>query len=295
MGEKRKRKRGDRKDGRRLRTIAPYNAMIPFIMKVKSDASNYFSDSVEITETERFLRQKRLGGYPGMGYLHMFIAAYVRVASQYPAINRFVSGQRVYARHDIEYVMTVKKELKTEADETSIKVIFDPRDTINDVYHKLSREIEKVKGVGEETDTETDDVAKALMKLPRLLLKFVVWFLNFLDYFGLFPKAILKASPFHGSVIITDLGSIGLSAIYHHLYNFGNMPLFISFGAKRKAYETTKDGSVTARKYIDYTLVVDERICDGFYFSQVYRVFKSILKNPQMLDKPPDTVNEDID
>ena len=293
MAKKRKRRFGDRKDGRRLRSLPPYNAMMPFIMRVKSDASNYLSDAIEITEAERFLRHKRLHGYPGMGILHLFIAAYIRVISQYPGVNRFVSGQRVYARNDIVYIMTVKKEMKTHAIETSIKVVFDPRDTINDVYRKLNAEIVRVKGDGEKTDT--DDIAYTLMKLPRLLLKFCVFFLETLDYFGKLPQAIIKASPFHGSMIITDLGSIGLPAIYHHIYNFGNLPVFIALGAKRKTLELRADGGVAARKYIDVKFVMDERVCDGFYFSQAAKLFKSVLRKPQILDLPPETVVEDID
>jgi len=293
MGKARKRRLGDRSDGRRIRMLEPYNAMIPFIMKEKSDASNYFYDAIEITEAEKFLRKKRTNGYPGMGFLHLFIAAYIRTVSQYPGVNRFCSGQRVYARHNIEYVMTVKRELKASSPETSVKVIFEPRDTINDVYDKLNVEIEKVKAAGEATST--DDVAKTLMKLPRLFLKFVVFFLGLLDYFGKMPKMILKASPFHGSMIITELGSIGMPPIYHHLYNFGNMPIFIAIGAKRKAYELKSDGSPVERKYIDFKVVADERICDGFYFSQAFRLLRSMLRDPQALDGPPETVVEDID
>jgi hypothetical protein len=62
MGKVRKKRLGDRSDGRRLRSLDPYNAMIPFIMKKKSDACNYFTDSIEIAEVERFLRGKRLHG-----------------------------------------------------------------------------------------------------------------------------------------------------------------------------------------------------------------------------------------
>jgi len=293
MENKRKRRIGDRSDGRRLRTLDPYNGLSPYIMKQKSETSNYFSDSVDITEVERFLRDKRIHGYPGMGLLHLFIAAYIRVASVYPGINRFISGQRIFARNNIEFVMTIKTELKADASETSVKAIFDPRDTISDVYNKLGAEISKVRDAGEVTDT--DDVAKILMKLPRLLLKFAVWVIVVLDYFGKLPKALLKASPFHGSVIITDLGSIGLPALHHHLYNIGNMPLFISLGAKRKTFVTKKDGSIAERKYVDYTLTMDERICDGFYFSQIFRLFNSILRDPWTLDKPPESVTEDVD
>ena len=293
MGGERKRRFGDRRDGRRLRSLDPYNAMIPFIMRKRSDSSNHFEDSVEITEIERYLRGKRLNGYPGMGLLHLFIATYIRTAVMYPGINRFVSGQRVFTRDSVEFIMTIKKEMRVDAPETSVKVTFDKRDTIKDVYNKLNSEILKVKTAGE--DTITDSLAKFFVKLPRLILKVTVSLLEALDYFGLLPQALIKASPFHGSVIVTDMGSIGLPAIFHHLYNFGNLPLFIAIGSKRKARELGIDGSVIERKYVDYRLVMDERVCDGFYVSQAFKQFKSLLRDPQSLDEPPETVIEDVD
>jgi hypothetical protein len=287
-----KRRRGDRPDGRRLRTLDPYHLIPPYIMVKRNDASNYFSDSIEVTEIDRYIRKKRADGMTGLGMLHVVAAAYVRMAARYPGVNRFISGQRVFARCGVELVMTVKTELSMDAPETSIKVRLELSDTIREVFRKISAEIEKVKA---RSSTGTDAVASSLVRLPRLFLKFVVFVLNTLDYFGKMPKFLLEASPFHGSVIITDLGSIGLPPIYHHLYNFGNLPLFIALGTKRRELETQKDGAVVERKYLDYTLVADERIADGFYFSQVYRYFKAILKTPETLDNPPEEVVRDID
>ena len=289
---KKKRRIGDRYDGRRLRTIEPYNAIIPYVMKTRNDSSNFFADSIEITEAERFLRNKRTSGYPSIGMLHLFVAAFIRVTARYPGVNRFVSGQKVFTREKVEFVTTVKTKLSTDAPETSIKVAFDKTDTIDDVYHKINEAVRRVKDM---EGTNTDDVANTIMKMPGILIKFAIFFLGMLDYFGKFPKSLTAASPFHGSVTISDIGSIGLPVIYHHLYNFGNMPLFISFGAKRKVYEPDKTGEVHERKYIDFTLVMDERICDGFYFSQAYRELKKILKNPEVLETPPEKVVEDID
>ena len=293
MESGRKRRLGDRREGRRLRTLEPYTAMTPFIMKKKSEASNYFTENIDVTGIERFLRKKRLDGYPGMGMLHVFTSTYIRTAAAFPAINRFCSGQRIFARENVEFMMTIKKQLKMDAGATSIKISFDRRDTISDVYNKLNEEILKVKNEGVITSTET--IAAAFMKLPRIILRFTVSFLEFLDYFGMLPRFILDASPFHGSVIITDMGSIGLPAIYHHLYNFGNLPIFIALGAKKKVRELNADGKVELKKFIDFKLVVDERICDGFYFSQAFKLFKSILKNPEVLDMPPEEVVDDID
>ena len=287
-----KRRIGDRKEGRLLRSLSPFYKFIPYIMGKKNDACNQFEDSVEITETEKWFREKRQEGWKGLGMLHLFIAAYIRTVSHCPGLNRFVSGQKIYARNNIEVVLTVKRAMTADADETTIKVIFEPTDTVFDVYRKLSAKVDEIKA--NDGDNNTEKVAGALCKLPGLLLKFAVWFLNLLDYFGLLPMALLNASPFHGSMIITDLGSIGIPPIYHHIYNFGNLPLFIAFGAKRKVYELDKTGAPVERKYVDYKVTMDERTIDGITYATAFKFLKYYMKNPAALEQPPESVTEDV-
>ena len=287
-----RRRFGDRKEGRLIRSLDPFYKFIPFIMPQKNDACNQFNDSVEITEVDRWLREKRKEGYKGLGYLHLFIAAYVRLVSQRPAINRFICGRRIYARNNIEVVLTVRRGMTAEAGETTIKVVFDPYDTIFDVYHKMNEKIDEIK-YGEE-DNNTEQVAAALCRLPRFILRFAIAVLRAMDYFGIIPQSLLDASPFHGSMIITDLGSIGIGPVYHHLYNFGTLPAFIAFGAKRKAYELNREGQVELRKYIDFKINTDERICDGFDYAQGFKLFKMYINHPTGLEVPPEKVVEDI-
>ena len=136
---------------------------------------------------------------------------------------------------------------------------------------------------------------RALRLIPGLLLKFLVWLLKLLDYFGLLPKFLLELSPFHGSLFFTSMGSLGIQPIYHHLYDFGNLPAFGAFGAKRKALEVQEDGTVVQRKYVDIKFVLDERICDGFYYATFFKYYKRLLRNPEVLDNPPEEVVQDID
>ena len=291
MAAQYKKRFGDRREGRRLRSLSPFFQMVPFIMKWTNDSCNYFEDSVEITEADRWLREKRKEGYPGLGSLHLFIAAYVRTVAMRPGVNRFISGQRLYARRNIEIIMAIKRSLSTDAEETSIKVEFEPTDTIFDVYHKLGAAVDAVKA---NEATDTDDAAAMLTKMPRLLLKFVVWFMNMLDYFDKLPKSLLKTSPFHGSIVITDLGSLGIPPVFHHIYNFGNIPNFLAFGAKRKAVELDKNGKLVERKYIDYRLTLDERPCDGLYFATALKYLKYYLRNPAQMELPPERVEQDV-
>jgi len=287
-----RRRPGDRRDGRQLRSLSPFYRFLPYIMIRKNDACNQFEDSIEITEVEKWLREKRQEGWKGLGMLHLFIAAYVRTVAHCPGLNRFVDAQKIFARNNIEVVLTVKRSMSNDAGETTIKVELEPTDTVFDVYRKLNAKVDEIKA--NNGDNNTEQVAGTLIKLPGFFLRFAIWFLGVLDYWGLLPKAILDASPFHGSMIITDLGSLGIPPIYHHLYNFGNLPLFIAFGAKRRCYELDKTGAAVECKYIDYKVVMDERTVDGMYYATAFKYLKYYLKNPAALELPPEEVKEDI-
>lgn len=286
-----RRRFGDRKEGRRLRTVPALNQFEPYIMIERNDACNQFSGAVEISDTDRWLRAKRQEGYKGLGMLHLFIAAYIRVVSQLPGLNRFVSGQRIYARNEILINMMVKRGITTESEETCAKVVFEPTDTIYDVYRKMNEAVEEIRA---SDDSGTEKAAGVLMKIPRLILKFAVWIIKILDYFDLLPMSLLRVSPFHGSMIVTDLGSLGIPPIYHHLYNFGNLPVFLAFGAKRRVVELDRHGQPVEHKYVDYKIVCDERIVDGAYYAAAFKHLKYFLKNPSELEHAPDKVLDDI-
>ena len=68
---KRKRRWGDRKDGWRLRTINPMNKVMPFIMPMRCDACNTFAESINITESEKFVSEQIIAGNEGFSMLHV--------------------------------------------------------------------------------------------------------------------------------------------------------------------------------------------------------------------------------
>ena len=133
----RKKRWGDRKDGRLLRTREPMSVVETFILVDRTGSTNYIQDKVEISKAEEYIRRKRKEGLSGFGLMHVMVATYVRVASQMPAVNRFVSGQRVYARDRIEVNIDIKKEMTLEAPNTCVKIILSPEDTAEDVYNKM--------------------------------------------------------------------------------------------------------------------------------------------------------------
>lgn len=213
-------------------------------MKTRNTAQNYIRDAVEITRAEQYIAQKRAAGMAHFGLLHVLLAAYVRTCARYPGLNRFIAAQRVYARdREIEVNMTVKKEMSPD---TVIKLRFDPSDTADVVYQRFNAKVQEVKNVLE--DTSFGALAGAFHLVPGLLLKFLVWALQVSDYFGCLPSSITHLSHFHGSLYITFMASLGIPPIFHHLYDFGNVPVFWSFGRKRQAFEYQWDGTVARRR-----------------------------------------------
>lgn len=292
--KKRRRRFGDRSDGRKLRTIDPILKFMPYVMSQRCDACNTYADMFDMTKTDAYCRERVKRGQTNFSFLHVMLAAYVRTVSQRPAINRFVSGQKLYSRNDIQVVMTIKKKLSAEAPETCIKVRFEPDDTIDDVYEKFNKAVTEVTAEPEETSS-FDRLNKALVHIPGLLCRWTVKFLNFLDYFGLLPKKLLWLSPFHGSMIITSMGSLGIRPIYHHIYNFGNLPVFVAYGGRRSVVCCDKDGSTYVKKYMEIKVVTDERICDGFYYASAFKYIRRLAENPELLEVKPDQILEDID
>lgn len=281
------------KEGRRIKSCHPMDAISPFIMPRRSGASNMFNYHVDITNCEQLIKDKKSEGYKNIGMIHLFMAAYIRVVAALPGVNRFIRGQRLYARNNIEICMVIKKDLSLNSQETVIKIFPKVTDTIDDIYKLLDEAIEANKI--EDDSNSMDKTARILTHLPRFLMRFFMAIISFLDYFGILPRFLTKLSPFHGSIFMTNLGSLGIPPVYHHLYDFGNLPVFLAMGAKRTEYQLNKDGELEKKRYIDFTVVCDERICDGHYYATAFKKFKKLLEKPERLNLPPDEVINDID
>ena len=286
-----KKRWGDRKDGRRVRSLTAMSMVSPYIMVGRNESSNMIKDRIKTDRIDAYIKKKREEGLTNFTLMHVFVAAYIRAVSQRPGINRFIQGQRVHTRKNIEVCLTIKKEMTLDSPDTVVKAFFYPDATAEDVYNEFERIISEYR---ESPGGDFDDTAKVLSYIPGLCMKGAIGVLKFIDYFGLLPRFLTKLSPFHGSFFITSMGSLGIPAIYHHLYDFGNVPIFLSFGSKYRENELQDDGTVVKRSYVDYTVVTDERICDGYYFASAMKFMRSIVRNPTQLDSKPEQVVKDI-
>lgn len=271
---------GKRADGRRLKKINPIFLLMPHIMKKRSDAQVFYSQEIPIAPLDEYIAKKDAEGIK-MSYMTIIYASLVRIIAEKPLINRFVMNGKIYARNSIDISLVIKKGMNETADETPLKLHFDGSENIFDIRNRLEQIILQNKEVTSEN--ATDKLAKALSFIPNWLIKFIVNFLMFLDRHDLMPKFIIEASPFHTSAFLTNVGSLGIDSIYHHLYDFGTTGVFLAMGKKKKSLINV-DEALAEEKTLSLRWVLDERICDGFYYANAVKLFNKYMKRPELLE-----------
>ncbi|NLJ66525.1 MAG: 2-oxoglutarate dehydrogenase [Clostridiales bacterium] len=280
----------NRYDGRRLRSISPFVKMIPYIMPKRTDA-HVFSKVVINTDTiNSYIRDKQLSGLR-LTYLHVFIAVFVRVIAQRPQLNRFVMNNRYFARNRIWISMAIKRALKDEGEETTVKFSFTGKESIFEVAQIIDKIIGENRQVG--TGNETDKLAGIIMSLPNILVKLLMGIIRQIDKWNLLPGALIEASPFHTTLFLTYLKSIKLDYVYHHIYDFGNTGIFISLGREKRMAMVERDKAVVKRA-CTLGIAIDERICDGLYFANSIKLVNKYLANPYLLEEELEEIVEDI-
>ncbi len=280
---------GHRSDGRKLKTVPPFFRVIPCVMLERNDAQVYFKQDIKLKELDEYIDRKAKEGIK-LSYMNIIYAAIVRIIAERPYLNRFAMNGSLYARNQIFVSLAIKKSFADEGQETTIKLPFTGTENIFEIKEKLDKAIEQNKDYS--TSNNTDALAKAFSIVPNGFIRAAFKLLKFLDKHGAVPKSIISASPFHTSVFLTNVGSLGIDSIYHHLYNFGTTSLFFAMGKKKKSY-IYDDDEMHEEKCITIAFVGDERICDGYYYATSFKQLSKYLKKPELLEQPG-VVKEDI-
>jgi len=275
-----------RKDGRRVKNIPAMYAVAPYFMDKRYDAQNMVEVRIPFDPMAHYVHEKRAQGFD-VSYLALVIAAFLRTTAELPYLNRFIVNKRVYARSEFAVGMVVLKP--GDMDGTMNKMYFELEDDIFAVQKRIDEYVSTNRGQGD--TNSTDKVIRILLGIPGLL-SFGTGLLKFLDRHGLLPYAIIKASPFHNTMVITNLSSIHTNHIYHHIYEFGTTSLIAAMGNTIEVPKRVK-GEIVFEKCMPIGIVMDERICSGTYYARAFNRLSMYLRDPRLLEGPPKAVNRD--
>ncbi len=281
-----------RPDGRVVKNIEPMQKITPYIMKTRTDSMNMYEETFPCEGMDAYIKEKAAEGIK-IGYMHILIAATVRLLALRPMLNRFIMNGRIYTRPKIWVSFVVHPTLQDGSEGTTIKLCFEGTEGLLEIAEKVNEAVRKetTQRAGE---NGTDKLARVLTSIPGPIIRFAVNTLMWMDRHNIMPKFIVDLSPFHTSFFLTNLKSLGISHVFHHVYEFGTTGLFLAMG-KEKVIPVVNGKEISQEKHMSFGMVSDERFCDGLYFAMSLRLMRKFMRNPAMLEEPLDKKVEDVE
>ncbi len=275
-----------RRDGKLVRSIHPYRRMVPFIMRQRNESVVYFDSQIRADKLLTFVEQAG----SDIRLTHCIVAALGMTLKENPKMNRFVVGRRLYQRNESFVTFSMKRtKLDAQSKIAVVKLAIGPDDCFSDLVEKINERI----GV-ERSDAKThvDRELDFFLQFPRPILNLAVRFLQGLDYYNLLPASFIRSDGMYTSAFVANLGSLNMDAGYHHLYEWGNCPLFLMVGAVREE-AVVEDGTVVVRKILPLRWSFDERIDDGLTARDGLQTVQRILEEPDTHLSSSTPVRED--
>ena len=268
-----------RPDGYKVKNADPMYMLIPYFLTKRYDAMNMTTMEIPVEPMKAYINARRREGVQ-LTHIGLVLAAFVRTVAEFPLLNRFIGGKKVYQHKDLTVSMVV---LRPGGGDVMSKLYFDPSDDVFEVQRKIDDFVDDNR-VNE--DQLLDKAMKILLHIPGLMGA-AIGILRFMDRHGLLPNALVRVSPFHASLLISNLASIRSNAIFHHVYDFGSTSIALTMGTQKEEPKRGPGGAVGFERCIPMGVVMDERICNGLYFSQAFSRFRSYLADPVKLEGKP--------
>lgn len=243
------------------------------------DPSVYGSMDFRMDEAMRYIAEFREKKGRRLTVSHLMAKAAAAALVACPDANAILRFNRVYLRKRIgiffQVVMTDEGEGKTDLSGA----------TLHDVDKMSLLEIcddfeKKVSSVRARKDPALEKTRGAFKAVPFFLLGPLLKLISFLSY-GLnldLRWAGIPSDPF-GSMMITNVGTLGLDVAYVPLVPYARVPILLAVGAV-KLKPVVEEGAIVVGKVMTLNATFDHRVIDGFHAAQMSKVLRAHLEHP---------------
>ncbi|HEY5925871.1 MAG TPA: 2-oxo acid dehydrogenase subunit E2 [Kofleriaceae bacterium] len=265
-------------DGRRV-DVHPYRRMMSFLIRGRNEAAVYFEQRIDVSRAQPWLAARHNPNLPASQQaklFHLILHALASVLHERERLNRFTVRRRTYQRNDVFLSFAAKKAMSDDAPLATVKRRFEKGESFDALVASLTTDIGEARS---DKPSHIDKELSVLLKLPGFLLSFLIGVLARLYAWGLAPRSLVDTDPLYTSAFVANLGSIGLDAAYHHLYEHGTCPLFMTIGRVVDA-PLVIDGKVDVRPTVTLRFTYDERIEDGLYAAKTLKLLSERIAHP---------------
>jgi pyruvate dehydrogenase E2 component (dihydrolipoamide acetyltransferase) len=243
------------------------------------DPSVYGTMELRMDEAIRYIREFRERTGKKLTVSHLMAKAAAMVLKECPDANAILRWNRVYLRKRIgvffQVVMTDEGAQKVDL---SGATLYDVEEkSLHQIYDEFN---DKVAQVRARQDPALEKSRTTFLGIPYFALNFALRLISFLSYtlnldlrrFG------IPNDPF-GSIMITNIGSLGLDVAYVPLVPYARVPILIATGAI-KDMPVVDNGEIVPAKMMRVNATFDHRFIDGFHASVMSRVLRQWIEHP---------------
>lgn len=270
-----------RSDGTSIERLPALRRLMPFLMPRRNDAYVLFEQAIPTAPLLALLARLNAGRPDAerVTLFHCVLRAIGMALTDFPRLNRFVAGHRLWERRGIWLSLSAKQRLDRDAPVFSTKIRFDPTESLVGFAERMQRTLQH----GRRGEAASDKEIGLLVRLPRTALRLLMWLQPRLDRLGLLPERLVEDDPLYASAFVANLGSVGLDAAFHHLFEYGTVPIFVTMGRVHRIPLVHEDGSVGSHEVFVLRYTYDERIEDGFYAARALEALAGYLADPAVL------------
>ena len=241
------------------------------------DPSVYGAMTLRMEEAVRYMEAFRAATGRRLTVTHMMARAVAAVFERTPDANVILRGSRVYLRKDIAvfFQIVLEDEQTGEIDLSGMVLRSPEKKTLVEIVDECEARIAKVKA---HKDQELEQSRGLLSRLPGFLIGPMLRFTSWLSYrLNLRVPGIPRDA--FGSIMITNIGSIGLEEAYVPLVPYSRVPILIAVGAITDV-PAVENGQLVPSKQMKLCATFDHRLLDGAHAAAMSKTLRAWFERP---------------
>ncbi len=258
---------------------SPWRKLSTAIYAPPRDGRIYGTLDVDITRAQQFVSDSRKNGKK-ITLTHVASAALGRIFGYHiPEINCFVKRGTFVPRDDV--IVTVAVNMKGGQEMSNIRIHDAHNKTVFDIGNEVR---DKAARARQGTENAAVKNKYTLSKIPWPFHRWAFLLIRFIHHgLGIELPSMGLAHNAFGSVLLSNIGSHGLTTGMAALFPAGNIPAVIIMG-KTEEKPVVRDGEIVVRTIMPFTATMDHRILDGFHGGLLAHYVKKYMENPELLE-----------
>lgn len=261
------------------RSVSAFRKMALGTWDTPYEAQVHGTMDLRMEEALRYLEAFRKKTGRRLTVSHLMAKAMGEVLRRCPDANAIIRWNRIYLRKRIAvfFQVLMNDQGEDKVDLSGATVYDVEQKSLVEIYDDFTDRVNKVRS---RKDDQLEQNRGMFLKIPYLVLNLVLKVMSFFLYTLNMDLSSygLPRDPF-GSVMITNVGSLGLDLAYPPLVNYTRVPLLLAIGAV-KDQPVVDNGELRPGKIMRVNATFDHRLIDGFHAAVMSKVLKEWIEHP---------------